>query len=153
NGQNIHFQRIGSDAGGNSQVLWTENIGARTALKALRLDPSGNTCDAAEVIDSAVGGGAARVDLGVDPMGRAMAIWQQFEGGRADDGSRSNVAINRFDGIGWTQAIFAETQSGNASSPRASATGGQALLGWIQSEGGANRVKALLQSLADAPSQ
>ena len=31
--------------------------------------------------------------------------------------------------------------------------GGQALLGWIQAEGGANRVKALLQPLTNTPGQ
>ena len=150
--QNIQFQRIGSDADGHALLLWTESVGARTALKAIRVDDAGAACSVAQVIDSAVGGGAARADLGVDPQGHAIAIWQQFEGGRADDGSRSNIAINRFDGAtsAWAGAVFAETQPGNATEPRASASGGQALLGWIQSEGGANRVKALLQPLADA---
>jgi len=108
-----------------------------------------------QVIDRAVGGGAARADLGVDPQGQAIAIWQQFEGGRPDDGSRSNIAINRFDDASgtWASAVFAETLPGNAISPRTSASGGQALLGWIQSEGGENHVKALLQGLADPPSQ
>jgi hypothetical protein len=145
-GQSVQLQRMGSDAAGNTLLLWTENDAMRTALKAVRLDPNGVSCSAVQVIDSAVGGGAARVDLGVDPQGHAIAIWQQFEGGRPDDGSRSNIAINRFDGA-WASAVLAETQPGNAISPRASAGGGQALLGWIQSEGGANRVKALLQPL------
>ena len=148
--QSIQLQRIGSDAG-KALLLWTESVGARTALKAIRVDDAGAACSVAQVIDSAVGGGAARADLGVDPQGHAIAIWQQFEGGRADDGSRSNIAINRFDGAtsAWAGAVFAETQPGNATEPRASVSGGQALLGWIQSEGGANRVKARLQPLAD----
>ena len=156
NAQNdVQLQRIGSDAGGNALVLWTESDGMRTALKAIRLDHAGAACSAVQVIDSAVGGGAARADLGIDPLGHAIAIWQQFEGGRPDDGSRSNIAINRFDGTAgaWASAVLAETQPGNAISPRASASGGQALLGWIQSEGGANRVKALLQPLANTPSR
>ena len=153
--KNVQFQRIGSDARGNAFLLWTENDDMRTALKAVRLDPSGATCSAVQVIDRAVGGGAARADLGVDPLGNAIAIWQQFEGGRADDGSRSNIAINRFDRItaNWGSAVLAETQPGDAFSPRASATGGQALLGWIQAEGGVNRVKALLQPLTTAARQ
>jgi hypothetical protein len=112
-------------------------------------------CDAVRVIDRAVGGGAGRADLGVDPQGNAIAIWQQFEGGRPDDGSRSNIAVNRFDRAtgAWAKAVLVETEPGNAISPGASASGGRALLGWIQSEGGVNRVKALLQPLADAPSQ
>jgi hypothetical protein len=150
--RNVRFQRLGSDAGGNAFVLWTESDGMRTALKAIRID--GAVCSAPEVIDRAVGGGAARADLGVDALGHAIAIWQQFEGGRPDDGSRSNIAINRFDATAslWSGAVLAETQPGNAISPSASASGGQALLGWIQSEGGANRVKALLQPLANTPS-
>ena len=153
--KNVQLQRFGSDAGGNALLLWTESNGMRTVLKALRLDQTGATCDAARVIDSAVGGGAAQADLGVDPQGDALAIWQQFEGGRPDDGSRSNIAINRFDGAtgAWASAVLAETQPGNAISPRASANGGQALLGWIQSEDGANLVKVLLQSLTNTPGQ
>jgi hypothetical protein len=154
-GQNNQLQRMGSDAGGNALVLWTENDGLRTALKAVRLDQAGATCSAAQVIDSAVGGGAARADLAVDPQGHAIAIWQQFEGGRPDDGSRSNIAINRIDGATgtWASAVLAETQPGDAINPRASANGGQALLGWIQEEGGANRVKVLLQPLTNTPGQ
>jgi hypothetical protein len=153
--KNVQLQRMGSAAGGSAHLLWTESDGVRTALKAIRID--GAVCNAPEEIDRAVGGGAARADLGVDPLGHAITIWQQFEGGRPDDGSRSNVAINRFDGNAslWAGAVLAETQPGNATSPRASASGGQALLGWIQSEGGeggANRVKALLKPLASTPS-
>jgi hypothetical protein len=148
----ISLQRMGSDANGNATLLWTEDDGTRAALMAMRLDATGSTCDSAEAIDSAVGGGAARADLGVDQQGRAIAIWQQFEGGHPDDGSRSNIAISRFDGA-WTSAVFAETLPGNAISPRASASGGQALLGWIQSESGTNRVKALLEPLGAAASR
>ena len=75
---------------------------------------------AVRVIDRAVGGGAGRADLGVDPQGNAIAIWQQFEGGRPDDGSRSNIAINRFDRATgtWASAVLAETEPGNAISPQ-----------------------------------
>jgi len=151
----VRFQRLGSDGNGNALLLWTESDGMRTALKAMRLDQAGLACDAVRVIDRAVGGGAARADLGVDPQGNAIAIWQQFEGGRPDDGSRSNIAVNRFDRAtgAWTKAMLVETQPGNAISPSASANGGQALLGWIQAEGGVNRVKALLQPLVNPPSQ
>jgi hypothetical protein len=146
NMQGLELQRVGSGADGKVLVLWTQAVGLRTALLALRVDVAGATCSAVEVIDGAVGGGAARADLGVGPEGRAIAIWQQFEGGRADDGSRSNIAISRFDGT-WDSAVFAETQPGHAISPHASASGGQALLGWIQSEDGANHVKARLHAL------
>ena len=141
------LQRIATDAAGIAQLIWTERDGTRTALKAMRLD--GAVCNAPEVLDRAIGGGAARADLAVDAAGHAIAIWQQFEGGRPDDGSRSNIAINRFDATAslWSGAVLAETQPGNAISPSASAGGGQALLGWIQAEGGTNRVKAALQSL------
>jgi hypothetical protein len=90
-----------------------------------------------------------------DPHGNAIAIWRQFEGGRPDDGSRSNIAINRFDRAtgAWSSAVFAETQPGNAISPGASANAGQALLGWSQAEGAVNRVKALLQPVTSTRSQ
>jgi hypothetical protein len=144
------LQRIGSDASGNAHVLWTEGEGMHTMLKAIRLDAAGLVCDTAQVIDGPLGRGAARADLAVDPLGDAIAIWQQFEGGRPFAG-RSNIAISRFDGAtgSWASAVLAETQPGSATSPRASASGGQALLGWIQSEDGANRVKVLLQPFAN----
>lgn len=152
-GKNVRFQRIGSDAQGNVFLLWTQTEGTRTALLATRLSHDGAVCSPVEVIDRAVGGGAARADLAVDPQGHAMAIWQQFEGGRADDGSRSNIAINRFDAATgrWDSAVLAETQEGNASVPRASAFSGQALLGWIQVDGAASHVQVLVQALADVP--
>lgn len=158
----VRLHRIGSDASGNALVLWTEGLTeggvTRTALKAIRLNPDGAVCvpaGVAEVIDSALGGGAWGVDLSVEPLGDAVAIWQQFEGGRALDNSRANIAINRFDGATgtWAGAVLAETQPGDAISPSASAGGGQALLGWIQAEGGVNRIKVLLQPLNDTTGQ
>lgn len=158
----VNLHRIGSDASGNALVLWTEGLTeggvTRTALKAIRLNPDGAVCvpaGVAEVIDSALGGGAWAVDLSVEPLGDAIAIWQQFEGGRALDNSRTSIAINHFDvATGtWEGAVLAETQPGDAISPSASAGGGQALLGWIQAEGGVNRIKVLLQPLNDTTGQ
>lgn len=148
------FQRLGSDAAGHARLLlWTETDGGRSALKALRLDTEGDTCEAVRTIDLAVAGGAARADLSVDPTGDAVAVWQQFEGGRADDGSRSNIAFSRFDIASgkWQPAALAEDQPGAAFDPRVSVRGGEALLAWIQAEDGANRVKVSLQPLAGGP--
>jgi hypothetical protein len=156
--QNVSFgpNGFGSDAAGNALVLWTEDDGLRRVLKAIRVDPTGAASSAAQVIDGAVGGGAVRADLAFDPTGHAIAVWWQFEGARGFDGSRSNIAMNRFDGATgtWGSAVFAEMQPGDVQvGPLVSANGGQALLGWIQVEGGVNRVKALLQPLTNTPSQ
>jgi hypothetical protein len=155
-----NVQRIGSDAGGNALVLFTEFIrrgdGERWTLNAIRVDHAGGACDTAQVIDSAVGGGAARADLGVDPQGHAMAIWQSFESGSFDDGSLNKIAINRFDGASWASAVFAEMQPGGPAGqfPRVSASGGKALLGWAQGDGaGVSRIRVLLQPLTNTPSQ
>lgn len=143
------FQRLGS-RGGSSLLLWTQDDGTRTALRALRLDENGIGCDDVRTIDGPLGGGAARADIAIDTKGDAIAVWEQFEGGRADDGSRSNIAFSRFDATSgsWLPATLAETTPGNAVSPRASAAAGTALLGWIQSEGGSDRVKVLVQPLS-----
>jgi hypothetical protein len=158
--QNVSFgpNGFGSDAAGNALLLWTEDDGVRTALKAIRLDPTGAASSAAQVIDGAVGGGAVRADLAFDPTGHAIAVWWQFEGARGFDGSRSNIAMNRFDGATgtWGSAVFAATQPvdvGRPLFPSVSANGGQALLGWVEFEGNVWRVKALLQPLTDTPSQ
>jgi hypothetical protein len=151
--QELEFQRIGSDADGNALVLWTEREGMRTALKSFRLDDAGAVCGGVQTVDRAIGGGAAHADLAVDRLGHAIVVWQQFEGGRPGDGSRSNIAISHFDRAtgAWEPAALAEMEPGNATGPRASASGGHWLLGWIQSEGGADRVKVMLQSLPNAP--
>jgi hypothetical protein len=160
----VRLQRIGSDAAGNTLVLWTEGLTegsgntdtafdrTRRALKAIRVDHAGATCSPVQVIDGAVGGSAAQADLGVDPQGNAIAIWQQVESDLFTD-DPVNIVINRFDNAtgAWTSAVLAEAEPGNAISPRASANGDRVLLGWIQAESGANRVKALLQPLDAAP--
>lgn len=162
----VRLQRIGSDAAGNTLVLWTEGFTegsgsadtafdrTRRALMAVGVDHAGATCSPVQLIDAAVGGSAEETDLGVDPQGNAIAIWRQLETTFSTDGP-VNIVINRFDHAtgAWTRAVVAEAGPGDAISPRASANGGQALLGWIRAEGGANRVKALLQPLADTRSQ
>jgi hypothetical protein len=152
------LHRIGSDARGNVHLTWTEWDGTRTALKAARLEPGAVSCNAVQTIDRAVGGHVPfAADLAVDPRGDAIAIWDSVQG---DQGSEapSNIAINRFDRStgAWARAVLVEGQADIAFSsrrPSASASGGQALLGWIQPERGVNRVKVLLQPLADTPSQ
>ena len=153
----LQLHRIGSDANGNVHLMWTEWNGTRLALKAARLEPGATSCGAVQLIDRAVGGHVPFLAaLAVDPRGDAIAIWDRVEG----DGSEapSNIAINRFDRVTgtWASAVLVEGQADIAFSsrrPSASASGGQALLGWIQPEGGANRIKALLQSLDSPPSQ
>ena len=95
----------------------------RTELKAVRLDQAGVSCSAVQVIDSAVGGGAARADLGVDSRATPSRSGGSSKAA-VPTRLRSNIAINRFDGAtgAWASAVFAETQPGNAISPRASAT-------------------------------
>lgn len=149
----VRLQRLRSDGGGRALMLWTEQQPGRTALKAVRLNPNGTTCSPVTEIDAAVGGGAAGADLAVLPSGDALAVWQQFEGGRPDDGTLSNIGLNRFDAASgtWAEASLAEDGAGAAFSPSVSAAAGQALVGWLQAEGGTVRVKASLQALGGAP--
>jgi hypothetical protein len=146
------LEGIAADAMGNALVLWTETDGTQAAVKTIRVDRTGATCNPIHALDRAGGGHTPHANLAVDPGGNAIAIWQQFQGGGTDDGSRRDIAISRFDHATgtWTDAVLAETEPGHAISPRASAAGGQALLGWIQAEGGVNRVRALLQPISDA---
>ena len=148
----IRLEGIAADAMGNALVLWTETDGTQAAVKTIRVDRTGATCNPIHALDHAGGGHTPHANLAVDPGGNAIAIWQQFQGGGTDDGSRRDIAISRFDHATgtWTDAVLAETEPGHAISPRASAAGGQALLGWIQAEGGVNRVRALLQPISDA---
>jgi hypothetical protein len=98
--------------------------------------------------------------VAVYPVGDAMAFCNLFVVnvpgvGPPEVASRGNIAINRFDRTtaSWDSAVLAETEPGDTGfqGPRASANGGHALLGWIQAEGGVNRVKALLQPLTATP--
>jgi hypothetical protein len=154
----LQLYRIGSDASGNVHLTWSEFDGTRQVLKAARLEPGAARCDAVQVIDRAVGGSAyAPADLAVDPRGDAIVIWDSLQG-EGGGYTPSNIAINRFDRATgtWAAAVLVEGQTVsllNPRSPSASASGGQALLGWIQPEGGVNRIKVLLQPLDETPSQ
>lgn len=140
----VTLQRLAADTAGNAIVLWTQTEGTRTALFALHARAGAASWDSGRVIDSALGGGAANADVAYTSSGTALAVWQQFEGGRPDDGSRSHVAANRYDVASdtWTSAIVAESQPGNAFSPRISTARGT-VIAWIQRDGTADRVKAL----------
>jgi hypothetical protein len=140
----VTLQRLAADSAGNTIVLWTQTQGTRTALFAVHARAGTASWDSGRVIDSAVGGGAAGADVAFTTSGTALAVWQQFEGGRPDDGTRSNVTANRYDAASdsWTNAIVAESQPGNALSPRISAARGT-VIAWIQRDGTADRIKAL----------
>ncbi len=140
----VALQSMTTSASGAAVVLWTQSQGARNALNALHLPAGSATWTAGREIDSAVGGGATNADVAFAADGTALAVWQQFEGGRPNDGSRSNIAANRYDLATdrWTSAILAEAQPGNASGPRVSAAAGS-VIAWIQRDGSATHILAL----------
>ena len=120
-GNFIVLDRIASDAMGNALGAvdrgrwWDTNGASRQCAWTVPAPPEPGAGDRPRGWRGRRAGRSA-----VDPLGNAIAIWQQFEGGRTDDDSRSNIAISRFDHATgtWTGAVLAETQPGNAISPR-----------------------------------
>ncbi|VAW61951.1 hypothetical protein MNBD_GAMMA09-178 [hydrothermal vent metagenome] len=83
----------------------------------------------AELIEDDAGG-AYFPQIAVDSSGKALAVWQQY------DGSDYSIWANRFDGTNWDSAERIETGTGHAYSPQIAVdSSGKALAVWRQSDG------------------
>ncbi len=78
------------DPAGNAIAVWQQFDGTNFNILANRHAVSTSTWGAAEIIESEAGY-ASSPQVAVDPTGRAMAAWAQF------DGIRYNIRANRYD--------------------------------------------------------
>ncbi|HEU4622171.1 MAG TPA: hypothetical protein VFS42_08090, partial [Burkholderiaceae bacterium] len=146
--RDVHLQRAITDDNGRAIVLWTQTEAGRTALKSLIVTINDLSVGHRLTVDTKAGGGASEATFGFTRCATALAVWLQNEGGRPDDGSRTNVFFSRYNYVAgpsaWSTATPVEDQPGNTRSPDlAMAPNGRAHVVWIQSDAGVYRVKEL----------
>lgn len=124
--------QIAIDAAGRAIVVWAQFDGSWYRILARRFD--GSNWGAAELIEadnSGRLGDASAPQIVLDANGRALAVWEQF------DGSRNNIWSNRFDGSAWgTPGRIQTDVASDASAPQIAINpDGQAFAVWTQSDG------------------
>ena len=92
----------------------------------------------AELIETDNAGAANYPQIAFDSSGNAIAVWYQ------NDGTRTNITANRFNGTSWGTAELIETDNaGSAYDPRIAFDGsGNAIAVWEQSDGTRNNIWA-----------
>ena len=78
------------DASGNGLAVWSQFDGARTNTWSNRFTLAGGW-GAAERIEADNAGGVSGPQVGLDPSGNGLAVWEQ------SDGVRSDIWSNRFE--------------------------------------------------------
>jgi hypothetical protein len=129
NGGDAYSPRIGLDANGNGQAVWTQFDGTRNNIMANRYVP-GSGWGTAAIVGGASNAGTPQIAF--DTTGNALAVWVQSDAGRYSVWSSRYIA-----GTGWGTAALIETDNaGDAGSPQiAFDAGGNALAVWGQSDG------------------
>ena len=94
--------QIAMDGTGTAIAVWSQwEDSARMDIWANRF--YGTAWSAAELIETVNGGVASDPKIAMDNTGRAIAVWQHY------DGNRYNIWANRFDGAAWDTAERIET--------------------------------------------
>ncbi len=88
--RDVEAQQLVVDGSGNGIVLWQQSDGTRKNIWGNRFS-KGTGWGTAKLIEIENGGGAERVQIGIDSNGNAQAVWQQF------DGARTSIRTNRFE--------------------------------------------------------
>ncbi|NNK07183.1 MAG: Ig-like domain-containing protein [Myxococcales bacterium] len=82
--------QVALDPNGNAVAVWRQYDGTRFNIWANRFKPAAGW-GVAEPIETDDAGDASSPQVGVDPNGNAVAVWNQ------DDGTRDNIWANRFE--------------------------------------------------------
>jgi len=138
-GQGASGPIISSDAAGNALVAWTRSDGTNLRIQAA-FKPAGGSF-AAPVTVSAAGGDGSAPDVSMDATGKALLVWQRFDGAklRVQAAIRSAGAGGSF---GATSTLSAGGQDGFE--PRAEAgpdADANASICWTRSDGTTLRVQ------------
>jgi hypothetical protein len=116
-GENANMSRIAADPIGNLTTVWYRFDGANLIVQS-SFKPLGGDWTPPENV-SAAGFTAMEVDLVVDSIGTATAVWQQFDGGQ-----RTVQASRRTAGGTWTLSEAVSVSSAAVSSPHVAIDGG-----------------------------
>ncbi|MFZ5757606.1 MAG: RHS repeat-associated core domain-containing protein [Pseudomonadota bacterium] len=129
---NIHDPKVAMDPSGNAVVICSvAHSGTVQNIWASRY-MSGAGWTAAQLIETSDVSHAINPRVTLDPMGNALAVWQQ------SDGTRNNIWANRYvPGAGWGVAQLIETNNaGGASLPDVEVDpAGNGMAVWHHSDG------------------
>jgi len=130
------WPQIAFDSNGNALAVWVQKNGVRYNIQANRFD--GSNWGTAELIETDNTGDALWPQIALDGNGNALAVWAQ------DDGTRTNIRVNRFNGLSWGAAELIETDNaGDALWPQiAFDSNGNALAVWAQNDGVRYNIRA-----------
>ena len=129
------FPEVAMDENGNAVAVWQQSDGTRTSIwsSRSRYKPSNVwDWDWVEIIENDNAGNAFTSSLAMDPSGRAVAVWEQY------DGLRFNIWSNRYTpSDGWgTAELLENDNAGDAATPRVAVDPhGKAVAVWQQSDG------------------
>jgi len=123
------WPQVAFDSNGNALAVWAQNDGVRYNIRANRFN--GAHWGSAEQIETDNVEDAFSPQIAMDSSGNAFALWAQ------NDGTRTNIWANRFNGIGWGVAGLIETDNaGSAFGPQiAFDSSGNAFAVWVQKGG------------------
>jgi len=126
--------QVAVDANGNAVAVWQQNDNFGTNIWANRFTPSAGW-GGAQLIELDDVGAAFGPQVALDANGRAVVVWEQF------DGMRNNIRANRFTpGGGWGSAELIN-DAGSATAPQVAAdASGNAVAVWAQSDGTRNNI-------------
>ncbi|NJM43693.1 MAG: hypothetical protein HC858_06420, partial [Brachymonas sp.] len=123
--------QVTMNATGQAVAVWFQSDGVRQNIWANHFTPLAGWGTAA-LIETDNTGDALSPQVSMDANGNAVAVWLQFQGGRAD------IRINQFaPTTGWGAAALLETDNtGTALNPQVSMNAtGQAIAVWYQFDG------------------
>jgi hypothetical protein len=122
------FPQVAIDANGNATAVWHQTDGTRYNIWAARYGASGGW-EAAALVEADTGD-AVYPQVGVDANGNAIAVWEQR------DGTRLNIAANRYSNGSWgTPALIESNDSGAALKPQIGVdAAGNAFAVWVQED-------------------
>jgi hypothetical protein len=130
--------QVACDARGNALVVWQQFDGMCSNIWANRY-VAGKGWGEAVLIENGMDGGAFNPQIVLDASGKALAVWEQY------DGRRWCIWASRFaPAVGWGAVEQIELNAaGHASNPQMSIdAGGNATVVWCQREGTACRIWA-----------
>jgi len=121
--------RIAFDAAGNAMLVWRQFNGTRNVIMASRLTV-GAGASVVTPVDDALMGTSSEPRIAVDPIGNAIAVWNQY------DGTLTNVWANRYNatnGAWGTAQLVAADDSDIYSDPDVTVdAAGNAIAVWLQ---------------------
>ena len=128
NTRDAMLPQIAMDSTGTAIAVWMQSDIPNFNIWANRFD--GVSWGTAELIETDDAGDATLPQIAMDGTGAAVAVWRQ------NDGPRTNIRANRFDGVSWGTAELIETDdAGDATLPQIAMDGtGTAIAVWTQND-------------------